>query len=241
MVPTTARPGPARSGRAWRRAGAALLVLALVLAGGLGYSVWRDHTVMAQGQQEAGAELVQAWAGQQAAPARSVTAGLAEGDPFARIQIPRFGDDWSYTILQGTSQDVLARGPGHYPRSADPGELGNFALAGHRVGHAGVFDRAAELQPCDPIVVTTATTHYTYKVLPYPGADATDCDLPATATVGRQIVTPDASEVLNPVPGQAADTPPAAALITLTTCHPRYAAQQRMIIHGVLVAETTLA
>jgi sortase A len=50
---------------------------------------------------------------------------------------------------------------------------------------------------------------------------------------GREIVGPNAVQVLDPVP----DHPDAAvtrALLTLTTCHPKYSANQRMIVHAVL-------
>lgn len=232
MQSSTSRPGAA-----WRCGGAVLLVLSLALAGGLGYYVWRDHVLMADSQRKASDRLASAWAAQDPAHARSVTADLPEGTPFAQIQIPRFGEEWSYTILQGVSQETLARGPGHYPASVAPGEIGNFAIAGHRVGYSGVFDRANELQPCDLIVVTTATARYTYKVLPYAAGRPADCPPPTIdAPAGRQIVTPDRSEILNPVPGQAVDVPPREAFITLTTCHPRFSARQRMIIHGVLVS-----
>lgn len=56
------------------------------------------------------------------------------GQAFSRIYIPRLGPDYQYAVLAGTSQDVLAAGPGHYMDTQAPGELGNFAIAGHRMG-----------------------------------------------------------------------------------------------------------
>lgn len=62
--------------------------------------------------------------------------------------------------------------------------------------------------PCDAIIVTTATTRYTYAVLPYPGAGPASCSLPTTTTTGRETVDPDVYEVLNAVPGNSSDIAP---------------------------------
>jgi sortase A len=217
-----------RRRRPWLVVGVALLVVGLTVLGAIGWSLWRDDVTMQRAQQVAGAQLQQRWSIPDGGTA------LRYGDPVAKISIPRFGADWSYTILEGTGQDILADGPGHYPGTAGPGALGNFALAGHRVGHDGVFDDAAELQPCDAIIVETRTQVLTYRMLPSPGEPSGTCSTPPTSVPGREIVTPDADRVLWPVPDTTATTRPQLALITLTTCHPRFSARQRMIIHGVL-------
>jgi sortase A len=224
------RPQPRRRPRrrSWLVVGTVLLAVGLTVLGAIGWTTWRDDETMARAQESAGAELQHRWS------VPDDGAALRYGDPVARITIPRFGADWSYTILEGTGQDVLAEGPGHYPGSAGPGALGNFAVAGHRVGHHGVFDDAAELQPCDAIVVETRTQVLTYRMLPTPGEAAGSCATPPTSVPGREIVTPDADRVLWPVPDTTPTTKPYLALITLTTCHPRFSARQRMIIHGVL-------
>ena len=41
----------------------------------------------------------------------------------------------------------LVEGPGHYVDSAMPGEQGNFALAGHRVGKGSPFLDLDQLRP----------------------------------------------------------------------------------------------
>jgi sortase A len=50
---------------------------------------------------------------------------------------------------------------------------------------------------------------------------------------GREIVAPTAVQVVAPVPDHP-DQTPTRALLTLTTCHPKYTANQRMIVHAVL-------
>ena len=171
----------------------------------------------------------------------------AHGEPIARITIPRLGPGWGYTILEGTDHTVLADGPGHYADTPLPGESGNASVAGHRVGRGAPFDEIDTLGACDDVVVETRTSIVTYRVLPFtatsspcPGAPVLD---PAYAGVlGREVVTPDDATVLAPVPGRPKVWPQVTEpLLTLTTCHPRYSARQRLIVHAVLVAGTTKA
>lgn len=136
---------------------------------------------------------------------------------FATLQVPRWAGEPERPISQGidrpTVLDVL--GIGHYPGTAMPGDIGNFAIAGHRTTYGKPFNRIAELQVGDPLVVRTEDTWYVYRV---------------TST---QIVTPQDVSVIAPVP----DDPTAAAtqrLITLTTCHPMFSARERYVVHGEL-------
>jgi Sortase domain len=71
----------------------------------------------------------------QPAPVREA----ALGEVYGVIRIPRFGPEWHWMVVQGVRRADLAKGPGHYPNTADPGELGNAAFAGHRSGHGQPF------------------------------------------------------------------------------------------------------
>jgi sortase A len=51
---------------------------------------------------------------------------------------------------------------------------------------------------------------------------------------GREIVTPDAGRVLDPVPDHP-DLQATTALMTMTTCHPKFTASHRMIVYSKLV------
>ena len=62
------------------------------------------------------------------------------GQPFAFIKIPAFGQQWRFTLIQGTALAQLNESPGHVPGTQWPGQLGNFAIAGHRVT-AGARER----------------------------------------------------------------------------------------------------
>jgi sortase A len=136
------------------------------------------------------------------------------GEAFAILRVPAFGADYAKPVLAGTSVSVLREGVGHYDGSTAPGEVGNFALAGHRTTYGAPFYSINVLDPGDPLVVQTADGYYTYRV------------------TSSEIVSPAQTEVVAPVPGQPG-VAPTEAMITLTSCHPRYSARQRYIVHGV--------
>lgn len=143
-------------------------------------------------------------------------AGVAHGAVFATIRIPSLGPDWKKTIMQGTSPDILdTMEIGHYKSTEDPGQVGNFALAGHNNTQGTVFDRVPELKVGDEVIIETAHAVYTYTFR------------------SSEIVSPDKNSVLLPVPwknGQA----PTEAILTLTTCWPVDSWDQRWISYSVL-------
>jgi uncharacterized protein YlxW (UPF0749 family) len=65
-------------------------------------------------------------------PANGIPDALNDEGAFAVLRIPRFGDDYARPIIEGTGRDVLALGVGPYVGTAGPGQVGKFALAGHR-------------------------------------------------------------------------------------------------------------
>lgn len=140
-----------------------------------------------------------------------------EGTTFAVLYVPRWGEDYQRPMSEGVSRrevlDVL--GIGHYPGTAMPGEVGNFAVAGHRTTYGKPFHRVEELRTGDPLVVRTEDTWYVYRV---------------TST---SIVSPRAVDVIAPVPGEPGAVPTVATM-TMTTCHPLYSARERFIVHAEL-------
>lgn len=170
-----------------------------------------------------------------------------EGGEIAKITIPQLGADWSFVILEGVSQATIARGPGHYPDTAGPGELGNFAIAGHRVGSGSPFDEVNRLKECSTVNIETSKYHLTYKVLGK-GGQAPSC-LPETVqnqlntdaqysnVNGVTVVTPNSYPVVWAIPEVSNDDSAATVpLLTITTCHPRYSDAQRLIIHAALTS-----
>ncbi len=155
------------------------------------------------------------------------------GEGFARIRIPALGADYVKVVVEGTDPGVLVQGPGHYVDSAMPGELGNFSLAGHRVGKGSPFLDLDQLRPGNAIVIETEEFWFTYRVLGDPGTGNFGSD--PSGIPGQQIVSPQDTEVVFPVPGLDDPTvEPTAAYLTLTTCEPKFSARLRLIIHAGL-------
>ncbi|WP_158542793.1 class E sortase [Phytoactinopolyspora halophila] len=149
---------------------------------------------------------------------------LELGDAYGIIRIPRFGDDWEWVIVEGVEDDDLRNGPGHYPDSADPGELGNFGVAAHRAGHGEPFADFPELHVGDIVEVETAEGVFTYRLDDAPDGDSD----------GNKINISD-TWVVDPVPGEPSSTEPDEARVTLTTCWPRLGSSHRMYATGTLI------
>lgn len=218
----------------WRSAalgvGELLVTAGMVLLLFVVYEVYVTDFLTAQKQDELATELREQWA-DEPADARSLTQ-VELGDAFGVLRIPRLGEDYTRVILEGTEEKQLAQGPGHYVDSALPGEQGNLALAGHRVGKGSPFLELDTMRPGDPIVVETADSWFVYRMLGDPATGDVDAD--PSGIPGRQIVAPTDVQVVSPTPNAAASAAPTGAYLTLTTCHPRYSARQRMIIHARL-------
>ncbi|PZS35912.1 MAG: class E sortase [Pseudonocardiales bacterium] len=163
-------------------------------------------------------DLRQRW--QQPVPARPPGAAgpidpVQIGTGLAVLRIPRFGKDWIKVVIEGVSLSDLRDGPGHYPGSALPGAVGNFAVAGHRASHGNGFLRMNEMRGGDAVVVETRDAWFTYRV------------------ISTEVVDPTDTAVIAPVPDRPGVVP-TQRMITLTTCDPWYSATHRLIVHGVL-------
>lgn len=140
-----------------------------------------------------------------------------QGESLGTIKIPSIGVDKE--IVHGTRRDDLRQGPGHYPTTPFPGQAGNTAIAGHRTTYGSPFGDLDLVEPGDEIVVETLWGTYYYEVLPHIGPDGSD--------VGYFIVDDSAVEV---VEDQGDNR------LTLTACHPKYSAAQRIIVSAELVS-----
>jgi len=154
------------------------------------------------------------------------------GAPIAVLHIPRLGIDYRRVVLEGTTEEQLRQGPGHYVGTAMPGQQGNVAFAGHRVGKGSPFLDLDLLRPGDPVVVETAESWFVYRVLGDRGSGDFAAD--PTGIPGRRIIRPTELDVVSPTPGAGAEAPPSGAYLTLTTCHPKFSARERLVLHAEL-------
>ncbi|MEU6002474.1 class E sortase [Streptomyces sp. NPDC047197] len=140
---------------------------------------------------------------------------------YAVLRIPRIGI--RVPVAEGISKSgVLNKGyVGHYPRTAQPGEGGNFALAGHRNTHGEPFRRIDRLGDGDRLVVETKKAVYTYVV---------DKTLAQTSARDSGVIRPVPRSLVKAGRGYSAP----GYYITLTTCTPEYTSKYRLIVWGKL-------
>jgi sortase A len=142
--------------------------------------------------------------------ALSTAAHPSIGQLVARIEMPTIHVD--NIMVEGVTAGALAKGPGHFPESPLPGQLGNAAVAGHRTTHGAPFSDVDQLHPGDPVVFTTPAGRWVYRV--------TGTEIVASSDYGKVVPTQD----------------PAKATLTLVSCHPKGTASKRIIIHADLDA-----
>ncbi len=161
------------------------------------------------------------------------------GKGIANLYIPRLGKDFHFTIVQGSAPPTdaqLEKGPAHYSETQLPGQVGNFAMAGHRVGKGEPFLNLDHLRAGDPVVVETASAWYVYRVKGQEhGLTKKDSD----GIPGREIVSPSDGDVLAPKPDHVGVTA-TESLLTMTTCHPKFTATKRMVIYAALDSSATV-
>lgn len=146
-------------------------------------------------------------------------AGVDLGEAYAAIWFERDGErivtDEVLYVVEGVTLELLQRGPGHYPASDRPGGAGNLAIAGHRTTYGAPFWSLDELADGDTIHVV--------------GRDGTEW---VYAYREQRVVAPSDVWVVDEDPlGTGMPT------VTLTTCHPRGSARERLIAWGELVGD----
>jgi sortase A len=148
--------------------------------------------------------------------------GLDVGDVFGKLYVPRFGEGYVRNIAEGTSLSKVLNtvGIGHYQGTQMPGEVGNFALAGHRVGNGGPLRNIDKLVAGDLAYVETATTRYTYRFL------------------DSKVVNPEDVGVISAKPAGLTQARAEGKYLTLTTCTPIYINTKRHIAWFELVDES---
>ena len=122
----------------------------------------------------------------------------SEGQPIAQdyqqddvigiLTIPKL--DETYPIIEGTEEEMLAKGVGHYPTTALPGEKEQILLSGHR---GTVFQRLGELIAGDRFIIDMGYGKFEYEMRE------------------SQIVAADDTTVIKPRGEE---------VLTLSTCYP---------------------
>lgn len=219
--PRRGAPAPKRGASPLTIIGIILIILGLV---GLGYVGWEMWGTTWMSEREAESEVTELQEQWDSSPVPSAE----EGDPEEPapeasqaawlLRIPSLGDDYVKPIVAGIEPSDLSRGVGWYPTSALPGQIGNFALAGHRITRGEPFRRLLELGVGDQVIIETQTAIYYYEL---------------TSPASELTVQDTESWVLDPVPGQP-DTEPVEALITLTTCEDFFRSPDRSVAFGKL-------
>jgi sortase A len=129
------------------------------------------------------------------------------GDSLTRVRIPAI--DVDVVVVEGITPSALRAGAGHYPQTPLPCEIGNMAIAGHRTTYGKPFGNLDRLKPGDTIEVTTPIGGCVYQLQKAP-----------------YVVPPTDISVLNATPDRT---------LTLTTCHPRGSAAERLIVKATWV------
>lgn len=132
---------------------------------------------------------------------------LEDGDALTRIKIPAL--DVDVVVVEGTSASALRAGAGHYPKTPLPCEAGNVAIAGHRTTYGKPFANIDRLKNGDTIILETPIGSCTYEVSKAPFI---------TKPTDFSVVAND----------------PATHGLTLTTCHPKGSAKERLVIKATL-------
>lgn len=155
------------------------------------------------------------------------------GEAIARIEIPQI--EVNKVIVEGVKVEDLRNGPGHYRSTVFPGQEGNSGVAGHRTTYGAPFNRIDELLPGDEFTVTTVQGEHTYRVMSAEEAygaerlgSLSDFQVDgAQGDLGHIIVRPQDTWVL----GDFGDN-----RLTLTACHPKFSARERIIVAAELVS-----
>lgn len=128
------------------------------------------------------------------------------GESFAFIRIPKIEVD--QVVFAGVDTRTLRSGPGHMPSTPVPGQPGNAVISGHRTTYGSPFHNLDMLEPGDRIEVETFAGTHVYEVREL------------------EIVRPTDVWVTHHREG---------GWLTLTTCHPKFSARQRLIVFAELV------
>lgn len=190
--------------------GSAFILTGVGLLGYVGWQYFGTDVVSRHKQAEVKSNLVLDWG-----------KGI-DGDNIGLLRVPRFGKDYEVAVVPGFDETALAKGIGWNKDGARPGQVGNFAIAAHRVTHGEPFRDFLKLRKGDTVEVETRNEVFTY-VLRNSGTD----------------ITVDFTQVwpLQPVPVEGEQTArPTKSVLTMLTCSELFHTRNRNIVFGDLVS-----
>ena len=182
--------------------GQACITLGVLILLFVAYQLWGTNLAEARSQNDL-QDTFRTVLEREPADPRLALPPTPEGEAVAIIKLPKINVEKA--VVEGVKVEDLKKGPGHYPDTPLPGQPGNAAIAGHRTTYGAPFNQLDKMSPGDKVVVTTKQGAFDYEVMEV------------------KVVSPRAVEVLEPTDDNR---------LTLTTCHPRYSASQRMIADG---------
>jgi sortase A len=147
------------------------------------------------------------------------------GEGIAKMRFPRLGKE--HLVVEGVSAESLRDGPGRYPSTAYLGGPGNAAVAGHRSTYGAPFGDLDKLRPGDEVVVETPLGVALYEVMDPRVAFGMWITRVREVGPGYVVVGPEDGYVLSDVGDYR---------LTLTACHPRFSASERLIVAARLVS-----
>jgi sortase A len=199
-----------------RLSGELLCTLGVLVLGFAAYLYWGTAMRATGAQQAFTRQLISQWSGADQLAALTGQADLPVGRPFALVRIPQFGRRWQFAVVQGAGLAQLALAPGHLPRSALPGQVGNFVVAGDRITAGQPFWNLPRLRRGALVIVVTIDASYTYEV-----------------TSGPRSVPADDNAALAAVPYHPGE-PARLAMITMITSAP-WPGTSWVVVTGMLV------
>lgn len=199
-----------RPGWILRLVGKILLTGAAIMGAYILWLLWGTGIVQGRQQDQLREDLEVRLEEAAAAPGKEPAPALP-GEAYAILRIPDL--ELNEVVVEGITTEALQKGPGHYPKSADPWDLtGKVAIAGHRTTYGAPFWDLNKLRPGDDIRLVTEEGIFDYVVN------------------RSEIVLPSATYVANPTPKPT---------LILTTCNPRFSAAERLIVFADLVTPQT--
>jgi sortase A len=145
-----------------------------------------------------------------------VSAQPKNATEFGVMYVPRFGSTYAMPMGGGTTTEgtLDTIGIGHYDNTQMPGQVGNFAVAGHRTTYGRPFNQIASLHLGDKIYLETKDGWYTYSFR------------------NLEYVKPTQVSVLDPSP-DAVNVQTTDRVMTMTSCNPMYSATERIVAFSV--------